>query len=47
MSCHNSKNWPQKNGNKQTLGLKLNCTSNHQDDASQTTDDQFENDYQS
>ena len=24
MSYHNSKNWPQGNGNKSTLGLKIN-----------------------
>ena len=23
---HNSKKWPQRNGNKQTLELKINCT---------------------
>ena len=26
ISCHNSKNWPQRNGNKLTLELKINCT---------------------
>ena len=25
-SCRNSENWPQRNGNKQTLELKTNCT---------------------
>ena len=44
MSCHNSKNWPQRNGNKRTLELKINCAWNNQDDAGQTTKDQFEDD---
>ena len=26
ISCHNSKNWPQRNVNKLTLGRKTNCT---------------------
>ena len=26
MSCHNSDNWLQRNGNKRTLELKMNCT---------------------
>ena len=43
ISCHNSKNWPQRNGNKSTLELKINC---YQDDTGQTTDDQFQEDYQ-
>ena len=47
LSCHNSENWPQRNGNKLTRKLKLNCTENNQDDASQTTDDQFQDDGQS
>ena len=41
MSYHNSKNWPQRNGNKSTLELKINCTRNNQNDAGQTTDDQL------
>ena len=46
ISCHNVKNWPQRNGNKSTLELKINCTLNDQDDTAQTTDDQFQEDYQ-
>ena len=46
ISCHNSKNWPQRNGNKSTLELKINRTLNDQDDTGQTTDDQFQEDYQ-
>ena len=42
MSCHNSENWPQRNGNKRTLELKINCTYNNQDETDQTTKDQFE-----
>ena len=26
INCHNSENWPQINGNKLTLELKINCT---------------------
>ena len=26
ITCHNSENWPQRNGNKSTLELKTNCT---------------------
>ena len=37
ISCHSSKNWPQRNGNKPALELKINCTQNSQDDADQTT----------
>ena len=44
MSCHNSKNWPQRNENKGTLDLKINGTENNQGDAGQTTDDQSEDD---
>ena len=33
--------------NKQILELKINCTLNNQDDAGQTTDNQFEDDCQS
>ena len=47
VSCHNSENGPQGTGNKQILELKINCTWNNQDDASQTTDDQFQDDCQS
>ena len=41
MSYHNSKNWPQRNGNKPTMEPKINCTQDNQDDAGQTTIDQF------
>ena len=34
---HSSKNWPQGNGNKSTLELKINSTWNNQDDASRST----------
>ena len=44
---HNSENWPQGNGNKLTMGLQINCTSNNQGDASQTTDDHIQDDCQS
>ena len=37
MSCHNSENWPQRNGNKLTLEMQSNCTENNQDDADQTS----------
>ena len=42
-SCHNSENWLQRNGNKRTLKLKINCTnlSDNQDDAGQITEDQM------
>ena len=46
MSCYSSENWPQRNGNKWTLELMINCTWNNQDDAGQTTDDWFQDDYQ-
>ena len=45
---YSSENWPQKKkkkkkkGNKSTLELKSNCTSNNQDDAGQVTDDPFQ-----
>ena len=47
ISLHNSKNWLQRNGNKLTLDLKMNCTWNNHDDAGQTTDDQSEDGCQS
>ena len=37
ISCHNSKNWPQRNGNKPILELQVNCSLNNQDDADQIT----------
>ena len=46
-NCHNSENWPQGNRNRPTVELKINCTWNNQDDADQTTDDQFQDDCQS
>ena len=45
ISCHSSKNWPQVNGNKPILGLKINCASNNH--AGQATNDQFQDDGQS
>ena len=36
-SCHNCGNWPQNNGNKWTLELKINFIWNNQDDAGQIT----------
>ena len=47
MSCHNPENWLQRNGNKLTLELEINCTWNNQDGTGQTTSDQFEDDCQS
>ena len=47
LSCHNSENCPQRNGNKPTPGLKINCTQNYQDDTGQTTHDRFQDDCQS
>ena len=44
---HILENWPQRNQNKLTLELKINCTSNSQDDTAQTTNDQFQDDCQS
>ena len=44
MICHNSENWPQKNGSKRTLELEINHTQNNQNDASHTIDDQSEDD---
>ena len=41
MSCHSSENWPQSNGNKCIFELQSNCIWTNQDDAGQTTDDQF------
>ena len=35
-SCHNSEDWPQRNGNKWTLEQKTNYTWNDQDDTDQT-----------
>ena len=46
ISCYNSENWPQRNREKWTLELKINCTWSHQDDSGQTTIDQFEDDCQ-
>ena len=46
MSCYNSRSWPQRNGNKWTLELKVNCPWSNQDDTGQSTDDQFEDDCQ-
>ena len=43
----NSENWPQGNGNKLTMDLQINCPSNNQDDARQTTDDQIQDGCQS
>ena len=37
ISCHNSKNWPQRNRNKLRLELKTNCPWKNQDEADQTT----------
>ena len=39
-----SEKWPQRNGNKWTLELKINCIENNQDGAGQTIDNQFEDD---
>ena len=39
MNCYNFENW-----NKWTLEIKINCTWNNLNDASQTTDDRFEDD---
>ena len=36
-----------RNENKCTLGLKVNCIDNNQDDTDQTSDDQFQDDCQS
>ena len=44
MSCYNSRSWLQRNGNKWTLELKVNWS--NQDDTGQSTDDQFEDDWQ-
>ena len=46
VSCHSSKNRPQRNGNKSTLDLKSNCTLNSQDDTGQNAEDQFQEDCQ-
>ena len=46
MSCYNSRSWPQRNRNKWTLELKVNCPWSNQDDTGQSTDDQFEDDCQ-
>ena len=35
ISCYNSENRPQRNGDKWTLKLKINCTWNNQDDSGQ------------
>ena len=42
LSCHNSENWPQRNGNKCAPEMKIHRTYNNQDDVGQNTDDQFE-----
>ena len=44
ISSHNSENWPQRNGSKLALGLKMNCTENNQNGTGQITDDQFHHD---
>ena len=44
LELHKSEGWPKRNGNKCTPELKINCTYNNQDDAGQTTNDQFEDD---
>ena len=47
ISCHSSENWHQRNGDKPTLELKTDCAYDNQDDAGQTTCDQFQDDCQS
>lgn len=47
ISVYISDNWPQRNGNKLNMELKINCTQNNQNDMVLTTDDQFQNDCQS
>ena len=41
LSSHNSENWPQRNGNKHTPEMKINCSYNNQEDATEATDDQL------